>query len=260
MSNPAQLSLTGSRIFGQVAVDANRTAGEGGPTDPRLVLQLHITLNPPPGEAIWALTELVCSLHLTTPAFEGSQIGQAATLNRMAGFPWRVGPGAPAEITVQMRLPLTQGIVAQLEQRRQQHLEHAFTAYLRLQPTLAWLEQTGNLVPEEFGDHPFRHQQMGPFSRLAYFWYAQAGELLVQVPASVWVQQVLPGFGLDRKRMVEITLPEAGFLPAEIIGYFDTARRHLDLGNYRESMAACRDVRNAVSYIWGPRECIQLAM
>jgi hypothetical protein len=145
-----------------------------------------------------------------------------------------------------VRVPLTQAIVAHFEQRRQQHPEHAFSAYLRLAPTLAWLEQTGNLQPDDFGEHPFRNQQMGPFSRLDYFWYAQPAELRIEVPASVWVQQVLPGFGLNHQRLVEITLPETGVLPAEVIGYWDTARRHMDLGNYRESMAACRDVRNAV--------------
>lgn len=246
MSNPAQLSLTGSRTIGQVTLDANRTAGEGGPADPRLILQLQITLHAPPEGAIWALTELVCSLHLSSPAFEGNQIGQATILNRMYGFPWRVGPGAPTDILFQVRLPLTQAIIAQLEQRRRQHTEHAFSVYMHLQPTLAWLEQTGNLRPDTFGEHPFKNQHLGPFSRLAYFWYAQVGDLLVEVPASVWVQQVLPGFGLDRQRLVEITLPEAGLFPAEIIGYFDTAKRHLDLGNYRQSMAACRDVRNAI--------------
>jgi hypothetical protein len=101
MSNPTQLSLTGSRIIGQVAVDANRTMAEGGPIDPRLVLQLQITLNPPPGGVIWAITELTCSLHLSIPAFEGSQIGQAVTLNRIYGFPWRVGSEAPADIVFQ---------------------------------------------------------------------------------------------------------------------------------------------------------------
>lgn len=246
VSNPVSISLTGTRIIGEVSLDATRVIGEGGSADPRLMFPLQITLNPSPAGTVLVLTELTCSLHLNAPAFEQNQIGLAQTVRLMFGFSCRAVPGGSASCLIQARLPLSQALLAQLERRRQQDPVHAFSACLRLQPAVAWLEQTGNTTPDDFGEHPFKHQQFGPFSRLAYFWYPQVGDLTVQIPASVWVQQVLPGLGYDQLRVVEITLPVGDLFPAAIIGYYDTARQHFDLGNYREAIASCRDIRHAV--------------
>jgi len=246
VSNPVSISLTGTRIIGEVSLDDTRVLGEGGWADPRLMFPLQITLNPSPAGASLAVTEVTCSLHLTTPASEQNQLGLAQAIKLMYGFTCRAVPGAPSKGQIQARIPLNQALVAQLERRRQQEPEHVFSASLRLQPTVAWLEQTGNTTPDEYREHPFMHQQFGPFSRLAYFWYPQVGDLSVQVPASVWVQQVLPGLGYDQVRFAEIRLPASGLFPSAILDYYDSARRHFDLGNYREAVAICRDVRTAV--------------
>lgn len=246
MSNPVSISLTGSRIIGELSLDDSRVSGEGGWAEPRLVFPLQITLNPSPAGATLAVTEVMCSLHLTSPASEQNQLGLAQAVKLMYGFTCRAVPGAPSRGQIQARIPLSQALVAQLEQRRTQDSEHTFSASLRLQPTVAWLEQTGNTTPDEYREYPFMHQQFGPFSRLAYFWYPQVGDIEMRVPASVWVQQVLPGLGYDQVRYAEIKLPTSGLFPAEILDYYDAARRHFDLGNYREAVASCRDVRNAV--------------
>lgn len=47
-------------------------------------------------------------------------------------------------------------------------------------------------------------------------------------------------------RYAEIRLPTSGLFPAAILDYYDSARWHFDLGNYREAVASCRDVRTAV--------------
>jgi hypothetical protein len=246
VSNPVSISLTGTRIIGEVSLDNTRIASEGGWADPRLVLPLQIMLNPSPAGSSLAVTEVTCSLHLTAPASEQNQIGFVQTIKLMPGFTCRTVPGGLSRGQIQARIPLSQALIAQLERRRQLDPEHTFSAFLRLQPTVAWLEQTGNTTPDDFGEHPFKHLQFGPFSRLAYFWYPQVSDLAVQVPASVWVQQVLPGLGYDQMRYAEIRLPTSGLFPAAILDYYDTARRHFDLGNYREAVASCRDVRNAV--------------
>ena len=240
MSDHVSISLTGTRIIGEVSLDDIRVTGEGGWADPRLVLPLQIMLNPTPAGSSLAVTEVTCSLHLTTPASEQNQIGFEHTITLMRGFPCRAVPGGPSRSQIQARIPLSQTLITQLEQRHQQNPEHAFSACLRLQPTVAWLEQTGNTTPDDFGEHPFKNLQCGPFSRLAYFWYPQVSDLAVQAPASVWVQQVLPGLGYDQVRYAEIRLPTSGLFPAAILDYYDTAHRHFDLGDYREAMAICR--------------------
>lgn len=246
MSNPVSISLTGTRIIGELSLDESRVAGEGGWADPRLVFILQLTLNPAQSGASLVVTEVTCSLHLASPASEQNQLGLAQTVNLVYGFTCRAVPGGPSRGQIQVRIPLNQAALAQLERQRALDPEHAFEATLRVQPRIAWLEQTGNTTPDELGEHPFRNQQFGPFSRLAYFWYPQVGDLSLRVAASVWIQQVLPGVGYDQVRSVEVRLPTSGLLPPEILGYYDTARRHFDLGNYREAMSSCRDVRNAV--------------
>jgi len=246
VSNPVSISLTGTRIIGELSLDENRVIGEGGWADPRLVFILQLTLNPAQPGALLVITELTCSLHLASPASEQNQLSLAQTVNLLYGFNCRAVPGGPFRGQVQVRIPLNQALLTQLERQRALDPEHAFEAVLRVKPTIAWLEQTGNTTPDEYGEHPFKNQQFGPFSRLAYFWYPQVADLAMRVPASVWTQQVLPGIGYEQVRSVEIRLPTSGLLPAEILGYYDTARRHFDLGNYREAVAGCRDVRNAV--------------
>ncbi len=169
MSTPVSISLTGTRIIGEVSLDDTRVIGEGGWADPRLVLPLQITLNPSPAGASLAVTEVTYSLHLSTPASEQNQIGLSQAVKLMPGFTCRAVPGGSCRGQIQARISLSQALIAQLERRRQQEPEHIFSASLHLQPTVAWLEQTGNTAPDEFGEHPFMHQQFGPFSRLAYF-------------------------------------------------------------------------------------------
>lgn len=247
MSNPVTISLSGSKTIGEVDLDTDQITGEGGPADPRLKLPLKIMLYTRPAGAMLALTELACSLHSKSPTFENNQIGPTMTVNLKSGFPFRGLPGTPSPMTQEVRFRLGQAVIAQFERQRLQQVDHAFYAYLRLQPTVAWLRQEGDPVLDEPGASGFPPQQKNLFTRLDYCWDAKIGDLAVQVPASVWVQQVLPGLGYDQLRLVEIALPVAdGLLPTEIIGYYDAARRHFDLGNYRDAIAGCRDVRNAV--------------
>ncbi|HEX7734318.1 MAG TPA: hypothetical protein VF458_05635 [Ktedonobacteraceae bacterium] len=193
------------------------------------------------------LTELTYALHSASPVAEHNQLGPSARVNLMVGFTYRSTTNAPSTGFTYVRLPVSAALITFLENQRMSHPEHAVSAFLHLQPTLAWLEQTGNVTPDEYGNHPFIGEQTGPFSRLSYFWYPQAGDLAIQIAASDWVQHVLPGLGYNQARFVEITLPTAsGFFPEAILGYYDTARRHLDLGNYREAIASCRDIRNTV--------------
>ncbi len=116
---------------------------------------------------------------------------------------------------------------------------------------MAWLRETGNTIGRTgrpngpSGELPI---ELGMYSRVALFWTTKIEPLSLQVPASVWVEQVLPGLGYDRLRLIEVALPLANDLvPATALAPFDGARRDYDLGNYRECIEKCRYVRDAVS-------------
>lgn len=107
MINPVSISLTGTRIIGEVSLDDTRVAGEGGPAEPRLVLPLQIALNPSPAGSTLAVTEVTLSLHLTAPASEQNQIGLAQIVKLMDGFICRVVPDGPTRGQIQARIPLS---------------------------------------------------------------------------------------------------------------------------------------------------------
>jgi hypothetical protein len=246
------------RTIGTLILDERRIRSEGGCYDARLVFPLTITMHPQPKGAMVAVTELRCSLHLSTPAFEGNRVGQTATVP-LSGMNCRSQTQAPMQGSIEVRLPVTKELFAYLETHRHQHPERTFEAHLGFQGNVAWLSATGNVTPSQISDHAI-DPDAGPFSILASFWYVNIGEIPLQVPASVSVNQVLPSLGFSSMRLVEITLPVASdALPENLLPLLDVAQRDYDLGHYRECIQKCRDVRNAVEQHLGATKQIPIA-
>jgi len=238
----------GNRIIGTITLNERETHGEGGPHDARIIFPLTVTMNPQPAGAMLAVTELRCSLHLTTPTFAGNQIGPTVAVNLLENMGCRSVSSGPVSGQIEVRLPLTEPIIAHLETHRHHHSEGTFVASLGFHGTVAWLSATGNTTPPDARmlTHPI-DLQFGLFSILAPFWNTRIEDLSVQLPASQWVDRVLPHLGFSSLRFIEIALPTAnGLLPEALIASFDAARRDYDLGNYRECAQKCRDVRNAI--------------
>ena len=238
----------GNRIVGTITLNERETRGEGGQHDARIVFPLTVTMNPQPAGAMLALTELRCSLHLTTPTFAGNQVGPTVAVNLLENMGCRSVPAGPVSGQIEARFTLTEHIIAHLETHRHRHSEGTFVAYLGFHGTVAWLSATGNTTPPDtrMQNHPI-DLQFGLFSILAPFWNTRIEDLSVQLPASQWVDRVLPPLGYSSLRLIEIALPTAnGLLPGVLITSFDAARRDYDLRNYRECIQKCRDVRSAV--------------
>lgn len=239
---------------GTITLDEQRVRGEGGAHDPRIVLLFSVALSPQPSGAMLALTELRCSLHLTSPCFPNNQVGSSATISLLENMSCRSSTYQAAPGQIEVRLPLTEHLLASLEEHRHRHPEGNFEAYLSLHVNVSWIVGTGNASPAEAGllqGHPL-NTSLGPFSLLAPMWYPKIDDLRMQIPASVWVGQVLPPLGFSSLRLVEITLPTAnGLLPDGLVASFDAAQSDYDLGNYRECIQKCRDVRNAIEHHLG---------
>lgn len=243
-----------NRIIGTITIREREVRGEGGPYDARLVFPLSMTMHPQPPGAMLALTELRCSLHLSTPSFAANQIGQAVTVPLLEGLSCRSSTAGPLSGHIEVRLPVNEQLIVSLESHRHQHPEGTFVAYLGLHATVVWVAGIGGANPAEAGllqDHPL-DSSPGAYSLLAPFWYPGIADVQVQIPASLWVNNVLPSLGFSSLRLIEVALPVAnGLLPDTLIASFDAARRDYDLGNYRECVQKCRDVRNAVEQYLG---------
>jgi hypothetical protein len=262
MSNPVEIRV-GSQYIGQVALQNNLVTGEGGPHDARLVFPLTVMLHPRPLNQALALLDVSCSLHLTGSASDQNQIGPTITMH-LAREQVRVRTfqKVPANSGFEVRLPLSQPLLTLIEAHRHEADDKAFRAYLRLAPTIGWLYEIGNSggvdgTPEAPMDQ--LDQTLGLYFKFAQLWTSQIADLSVDVPATAWVQKVLPGLGLDRLRLLEISLPEAGGLvPDGVVAHFDAARRDYDLGNYRECIEKCRYVRDALTQHLGTTRDKQL--
>jgi len=257
----ARIRLGSTTGIGTIDLSLAQTRGEGGPENPYLVLGLNIALDPRRADEMLALASLSCALYLSPPGPDASStqvklVGQPIAIdltNRNEHYNVRSIGSSPLQ--AHARIPLTEAAVAQLERHRHEQ-GGDFTAVARFGASVVWLAETGN--SQHFGEpetpaleNPFP-SAFGMLSTVAYFWTVSVEDLDVRIPASHWVEHILPGLGLNRLRLVEVMLPEAAdSLPEQIITYFDTARHSFDLGHYRPSMLELRDMRNATETALG---------
>lgn len=239
---------------GTISLNTDEIRGEGGPHDARLVLPLVVRLEPQPERANLGLTELTVALHLTSaggPVFPATQVGPCVSL--LGGTVLPCIPGSSTSYPIEARVPLSQAIIAQIEGRRHESPDKAFTAVMNVGGTLAWLYKRAPLLSEGEASYLFARSDwpfapnVGIASLVAPFWDTVIDDLFVRIPEAMWVANVLPGLGLDRLRLVEIAAPtDSGPLPACVVPLFDDAQRDYDAGRYRECVGKCRDVRHAV--------------
>lgn len=244
-----------SGSVGAITLDTAKVRGEGGPSDARLVLPLTVTLDPQDEGATLALTRLTCALHLGEPVAPSSQVGPSTLIlvERLGDRLVSSRPQRPFAHEVEARLFLSQAVVARIEAHRHAHAEKTFAGVLSFDGTLAWAYKTTMYYTDATpGSHRFAGDEW-PFdfgagaSLLAPIWSTRIEPLAFRIPASTWIDNVLPGVGLDRLRLIEITMPVAGSpLPTSVVPTFDDAQRDYDAGRYRECIGKCRDVRNAV--------------
>lgn len=241
--------VVSSHTVGKVEMDSARLRGEGGPLDPCLVVPIKVRMHPQPAEHQLALVWLSGRLMLG-PDNSGEQLGPTVSLNLMnRGFPCRSVPGAPNENGVELRFHLAPAQVSKLEEARHAASPGRFSLRVALDGVTAWMRHTGNSMKGAEGTSTLGEggwpTTIGMFTDLSYFWSTKINPLEVQVEPSTWVDRVLPRWGLDHLRLVEMSLPPALPEAGNAAGQFSRALRDLDLGRYDDSIAACRAVKKA---------------
>jgi hypothetical protein len=76
------------------------------------------------------------------------------------------------------------------------------------------------------------------------FWTTQVQPVQINIEQSTWVNNVLPGLGYDRLRLIELNFPPP--LPDHDNGakQFDNARKALDERRYGDCIDKCRGLLN----------------
>lgn len=240
-----------TRIVGRVRVDPGMIRAEGGPLEPRLVIPATLEMHSRPADQMLALVRLEASLHLDNFTNFANQVGPSVTADLTRGMYVRSLPHGVNSNVVDVRFPLSPAAVHRLEYARHAVTDGAFTLYLKLAGTLAWLSKTwgeaqvipGQQVVVDSTD-PFA-MQLGLHSSLSILWQTDIDNLRVQVDPSVWLANVLPGFGIDNHRLVEVILPPA--LPdiGNAAKTFDDALRAYDAKQYELCISKCRGIVSA---------------
>jgi hypothetical protein len=85
---------------------------------------------------------------------------------------------------------------------------------------------------------PFK-LQLGLHSEMSHFWTVQIGTLRLQLEPSAWIANVVPGFGIDTLRLVEVAFPPS--VPGgSSVKTFDEAVHAFNARRYDECVAKCR--------------------
>lgn len=246
-SGEMRLGVSGPRV-GEVRLDSTQLRGEGGWADPRLVLPLTLVMQQQPIHHQIALTRLTASLHTAQPPAPSTQLGGAATLTLLENMPCLSVSAGPNEQHPEVRIPITQPLVARLEALRHAAPEGRLSLYLHLEGTFVWLRHTGNSGAQGAAESTLGEggwdTSVGLFSEMLPFWNSFIAPLRIEIEPRVWVEQVLPGVGYDQVRLVELNLaniPALGILPSQ----FDEARRKYDAGDYPGCVATCRSIQTA---------------
>ena len=243
MPNSTSILLFGQSI-GTVSADGATVRGEGGPINPQLVVPLGIGLNDQPDEAMLAIGRLRALLGTDQNVWPATAICPPACEELVGGphgFRVHSKPSSQGDDQIELHFFLTPAQVEELERRRHASRADVFYLYLALEPTVIGLKNFNTHTPGELPTSRVWDAKYGMYAEIAVFWATnQPSALRIDVEASTWVRNVLPGLGYDRLRLVEVTLPPP--LPGQpsAATEFDKAKAALDTRRYEDCVAACR--------------------
>lgn len=240
----------GMHVIGEITLNDNQVRGEGGPYNPRLVVPVEITLHQRPATQAIAVTSLTHTFYCGEIG-PSTQIGQPVTRDLTAGFPARSNPHGPSRSYLEMQFHVSEAMIVQMEAHRHRSPDTTFQGWVTVSASVAWILAAGGEAAGEQSLNPIPDYSFdmttGVCVSMAPFMETRVDNLSIRLPASTWVDKVLPGLGLDQLRLVEIALPRSGgVVPGEVIPHFDAARRDYDSGRHRECIQKCRDVRTLI--------------
>jgi hypothetical protein len=243
----------GSHHIGSITVSESAVRADKGVPHPHLVLPISIELNARPITEQLAIPDLWSALNLGQPADARTQVGSWVHLTESRTFLATSTERGVSSFPYELRIPIDPPTVQQLESHRHQSSDKSFAANVAFVARAVWVYGVGNSFPIHGGPDPQAIKNhsfpttYGMFYRVDHFEGVRVTHLPIRISASDWVDKVLPGLGLDRVRLLELTLPRPGGIVNEkVIRFLDEAFRNFDSGRYRESISSTRDARNAL--------------
>jgi hypothetical protein len=235
----------GGYLLAELVVDPARVAGAGGPWSPVLVIPIDIVFAPKPKEQTLVLQELVAELWLPAPGGAPAQLGTTARISGESGRSGQLRsyPHGATTDSQQLRFRVSPAELRGLERHGHRQAPASLTLEVRIEARVAWVRRTfGAVNADEPAPFPSNY---GFFTELVPLAQCDVDNLTVQLSRERVAEEILPGLGLDRLRLIAVELPpQVGV--ERFAERFDYARTHFDAFRYEEAVAGCRDARRLV--------------
>lgn len=244
MANDSYIRLNTKLIAGTVSCDGGEVRGEGGSSNPQLVLPLTFRMANHPDQTMMAISQLKGWLDTENREESSAALCPPVVIDLVGGphgYVVHTQSVGQASTVIEFRCYLSPAQVSELENRRHGVTANPFVLYLKLLPIIVGLRVSDHLPsnqrPNILGPWP---SEYGTHSGSVVFWTAEIDVVRVSVESSRWATHVLPGLGYDQLRLIEVALPPP--LPDQpaAAAQFDNAKVALDSRRYEDSVGACR--------------------
>jgi hypothetical protein len=200
--NKQPVVLGGGQRAGYISVNGGAVSGEGGPLHPRLVVPLKFEMGPQPKGAMIAVISFTASLVANPNTSPTQVLCQPVSRQLVSRFP-AASQTYAFDYTEEVRFFLSEAEVENIEALRHAANTDVFTLHLDLDVVVAAIKSHNGTGTEQAPWNP----QFGTFAEVLPFWTTQVEPLQINIEQSTWVNNVLPGLGYDRLRLVELNFP-----------------------------------------------------
>jgi hypothetical protein len=228
--------------IGEVSIFGGGVRGQGRSSHPHLVLPLTVDLNNRPAESSLAITSIKGILGVSQHPSINDALCQPVVEHLSNQYVIHTVVQGSGERTVDLRFPLNLADVERLERLRHASENRHLVLYVAVEATVVGLK-TYNQMGETTEELPWEFN-LGMLSQMLPFWSCTINPVQVEIEQSTWVDNVLPGLGYDRLRLLELNFPAPLPDHSNAAKQFDRARLALDQRRYGDCIQECRGLLN----------------
>lgn len=251
--------MVGNKGIGTASINGGSIRGEGGSLHPQLVVPLKLDLSNFPAESMLALSRVKATIGADQNVFAHNALCRPVVEDLTDGFRVHSIPSGSVSNTVDLRFWLTAAEVEHIESLRHKVQSSTFTLYVDVQAWVAGVKTYNEMRPGQPPQESPWEFNYGMYSQLYPFWTCRITTMWVQIDQSHWIDNVLPGLGYDRLRLLELSFPPPLPDHSSAAAQFDKARKALDQRRYGDCISECRGLLNMWEKQYGATKQKRLA-
>ena len=232
--------MLANRGVGKVSINGGGIRGEGGALHPQLVVPLKFDLSNFPEEAMLAVYRVKATLAAEQHPFPGNALCRPTAEDLIDNLPVHSLPQGDISRSVDLRFWATSAEVENIETIRHKSPTSTFVLHVAVEAGIAWVKTYNQMSQTAQPDSPWE-MNFGMFSQLYPFWTCRIATIQVEIDQSHWIDNVLPGLGYDRLRLLELTFPPTLPDHPNAVAQFDQARKALDQRRYGDCIPPAVD-------------------